>query len=137
MFLFLFKISKTVCKGKFLTSNNFCFFYLETILNNSYDTSCSGHQTPVTPLVPTAHASSGLPTISNQSRLSALMIVVIAVSGVTAVIIGVAVSCYIWKKRRNRRFLGFCFSQTRFKGLKICFPRLDFSVKIMIDPLGD
>ncbi|KAL9980680.1 hypothetical protein ACROYT_G009297 [Oculina patagonica] len=102
---------------------------VEPVSNNSYDTSCTGLQTSVPPLVPTTSTglltvsrrlptfSTGLPTVSNRSnapssrrepnstaRLSMLVIVVIAVSGgVTAVIIGLAVPCYIWRKRRNRR----------------------------------
>ncbi|XP_078361491.1 uncharacterized protein LOC144645828 [Oculina patagonica] len=41
---------------------------------------------------------------TDTNGLSTLVIVVIAVSGgVTAVIIGLAVSCYVWRKRRNER----------------------------------
>ncbi|KAL9980672.1 hypothetical protein ACROYT_G009285 [Oculina patagonica] len=41
---------------------------------------------------------------TDTNGLSALVIVLITVSGgVTAVIIGLAGSCYIWRKRRNRR----------------------------------
>ncbi|XP_078381578.1 fibroblast growth factor receptor 2-like [Oculina patagonica] len=44
------------------------------------------------------------PSNTDTNRLSGLVIVVIAASGsVTAVIIGVAVSFYIWRKRRNKR----------------------------------
>ncbi|KAL9964324.1 hypothetical protein ACROYT_G027952 [Oculina patagonica] len=44
------------------------------------------------------------PNNTDTNRLSALVIVVIVASGsVTAVIIGVAVSFYIWRKRRNKR----------------------------------
>lgn len=45
------------------------------------------------------------PSSTNTKRLSTLVIVLIAVSsGVVAVIIGVAVPCYIWRKRRKIRF---------------------------------
>ncbi|KAL9980681.1 hypothetical protein ACROYT_G009299 [Oculina patagonica] len=44
------------------------------------------------------------PSSIDSNRLSTLMIVVIAVSGgVAAMVIGLAVPCYIWRKRRNRR----------------------------------
>ncbi|KAL9980663.1 hypothetical protein ACROYT_G009275 [Oculina patagonica] len=44
------------------------------------------------------------PSNTDTNTLSALVIVVIAVSvGVTAVVILLAVPCYIWKKRRDRR----------------------------------
>ena len=45
------------------------------------------------------------PSSTDTNRLSTLVIVVIAVSGVTAVIIALAVPCYIWRKRRNTRLL--------------------------------
>ncbi|XP_078362114.1 uncharacterized protein LOC144646407 isoform X2 [Oculina patagonica] len=44
------------------------------------------------------------PSSTDASRLSTLVIVVIAVSGgVTAWVIGLAVPCCIWRKRRNKR----------------------------------
>lgn len=48
------------------------------------------------------------PSKTDTNTLSTLVIVVIAVSGgVTAVIIGLAVTCYIWRKQRNARFFIF------------------------------
>ena len=54
------------------------------------------------------------PDSTDTNRLSTLLIVVIAVSGaVTAVITGLAVFCYIGRKRRNKRFqqpfMIFCY----------------------------
>ncbi|XP_078361488.1 uncharacterized protein LOC144645823 [Oculina patagonica] len=44
------------------------------------------------------------PGSTDKNELSTLVIVVIAVGGVVmAVIIGLAVSCYIWRRRRNKR----------------------------------
>ncbi|KAL9980675.1 hypothetical protein ACROYT_G009288 [Oculina patagonica] len=74
------------------------------------DLPCEALQTSKSSLVPTFLTESKSSSQSNTSgstdanRLSTLVIMMIAVgSGVTAVIIGVAVSCYIWRKRRNRR----------------------------------
>ncbi len=54
---------------------------------------------------PSRVSATSYPSNTDTNGLSALVIVLITVGGgVTAVIIGLAGSCYIWVKRRNKRF---------------------------------
>lgn len=49
--------------------------------------------------------STSEPISTDMKRLSTVMMAVITVSGgVMAVVIGLAVPCYIWRKREHRRF---------------------------------
>ena len=118
---------------KSFTNCNFCLFHLEPDLHivPSYNTPSLGLLIPVSSLgpqmtiSPTSSISSTTtvvrPSSSSQrkssdtdssnsktKRLSTLLIVVIAVGG--GVTVGLAVSCYIWRRRNSERFLSFFFS---------------------------
>jgi len=96
---------------KSFTNCNFCLFHLEPDLHivPNYNTPILGLLTPVSSLgpqmtiSPTSSISSTTATTSNSKtkRLSTLLIVMIAVCG--GVTVGLAVSCYIWRRRNSER----------------------------------
>ncbi|KAJ7374036.1 hypothetical protein OS493_009366 [Desmophyllum pertusum] len=84
--------------------------YTRTSIAGSTITSTTGSQNntslpraPGTSASPPRAPDTSAPSSTDANRISTLLIVVIAVSGVTALVIGLAVPCYVWGKRRNRR----------------------------------
>ncbi|KAJ7380809.1 hypothetical protein OS493_007191 [Desmophyllum pertusum] len=74
--------------------------YTTTMITGSTIASITRSQNNTSPpRAPGTRASSS----TYVNKASTLLIVMIAVSGVTALVIGLAVPCYVWRKRRNRR----------------------------------